>query len=168
MVLRLAFCCLIALHLMVAPATAGAAHLRVIDGDTLEIDGRRFRLSGIDAPERAQICTRAGLAWGCGQAAAAALRAKIGDAAVLCAGEERDSYGRIVATCTLGNGTDLNGWMVERGWAMAYRWYSETYVAAEERAEAARSGIWGAAFSPPWKWRAAQRRAADALKKPRP
>ena len=41
-----------------APLPAGIA--RVIDGDTLEIGGKRIRLHGIDAPERRQSCEDAG------------------------------------------------------------------------------------------------------------
>lgn len=37
------------LALAVTPATA---EVRVVDGDTLAIDGTRIRLFGIDAPER--------------------------------------------------------------------------------------------------------------------
>lgn len=115
--------------LLAGPPAAVAAEkaLRIIDSDTLDADGRRVRLSGIDAPERRQTRLLDGLAWNCGQVAAENLRAKAQDALLDCVEEERDRYGRIVATCFLGGGTDLNGWMVERGWAMAYRQYSESY-----------------------------------------
>jgi hypothetical protein len=45
----------------------------VIDGDTIEIHGKRIRLFGIDAPEDGQQCSRPdGNRWRCGQHAASA------------------------------------------------------------------------------------------------
>lgn len=35
--------------------------------------------------------------------------------------KNRDKYGRVVGVCSL-NGEDLNGWLVEQGLAVAYRW----------------------------------------------
>jgi len=47
--------------------TGGAS---VIDGDTIEVHGRRIRLYGIDAPESSQLCVRPnGERWRCGQQA---------------------------------------------------------------------------------------------------
>ena len=57
-----------------------------------------------------------------------------------------------MAICNAG-GLDLNAWMVSSGWALAYRQYSTTYVGAEAQAEAAKVGIWGGEFTPPWEWR---------------
>ena len=146
--------------------------LRVIDGDTLAIDGDRFRLSGIDAPESKQTCAQGQALWLCGRAATEALRMKVKDGDVHCVIHGQDRYGRGIATCYLNDGTDLNGWMVENGWAMAYRQYAKTYVAAEALAKASQRGIWESEISPPWIWRATQRRAAadrkaDLLKKTR-
>ncbi len=47
---------------------------RVIDGDTLEVAGRRIRLHGIDAPESRQLCRKDGKPWQCGKDATSALR----------------------------------------------------------------------------------------------
>ena len=48
-------------------------------------------------------------------------------------GKQHDRYGRLVAVCFKG-GEDLNRWMVEQGWAVAYRHYSMDYVDADARA----------------------------------
>ncbi len=64
----------IALCLLATPALADVSGpARVIDGDTLEIQGQRIRLHGIDAPESRQLCRLAGKPWMCGKDAANAL-----------------------------------------------------------------------------------------------
>ncbi|TFG89079.1 MAG: thermonuclease family protein [Hyphomicrobiales bacterium] len=129
----------------------------VIDGDTIEIHGTRIRLHGIDAPESAQQCLdAAGKQWRCGQKASLALADRIGGAPVTCRRTDTDQYGRGVAICHKDT-ADLNAWMVEEGWAVAYQRYSRDYVALEEQARAAGKGIWSSRFVMPWDWRRGQR-----------
>ena len=111
----------------------------VIDGDTIEIHGERIRLSGFDSPERGAMCGVTNVY----QRAALALSDFIGSRTVSCNVIERDRYGRAVATCSVG-GTDLGGYMVERGWARDWPRYSAGRY-ADEGAESrgARRGIWG-------------------------
>jgi endonuclease YncB( thermonuclease family) len=138
-----------------APSTETtiAGRARVIDGDTLEIDGRRIRLHGIDAPERGQSCRDGqGRDYRCGLSAARALSDKIGQQAVSCAARDVDRYGRIVAVCRAG-GEDVNGWLVSEGWAVAYRRYSRDYVDAERAARSAQRGLWAGTFTAPEEWR---------------
>jgi endonuclease YncB( thermonuclease family) len=40
---------------------------RVIDGDTIVVDGEHVRLQGIDAPEKRQTCTAYGQEWPAGE-----------------------------------------------------------------------------------------------------
>ena len=133
-----------------------AGQASVIDGDTIEIHGQRIRLFGIDAVESSQRCTRNGQAWNCGRDSAFALADRIGRAAILCRGDEHDRYGRLVAVCYKG-AEDLNRWMVEQGWAVAYRRYGMDYVDAEEAAQAGRRGVWTSTFEMPWDWRTRHR-----------
>ncbi len=128
----------------------------VIDGDTLEIHGKRIRLAGIDAPDSRQLCRLDGMPWMCGQDAANALTDKIGRRAVKCAELDRDRYKPNVVKCMV-VGEDLGEWMLAHGWAVAYYLYSYEYSRAEHRAKSARRGIWASEFEMPWEWRRRER-----------
>lgn len=142
-----------------ALATTVSGPAKIVDGDTLEIAGKRIRLFGIDAPEATQSCDRDGQTGACGQTAAERLRGLIGNGSVTCDGNELDQYGRLVAVCTVA-GVDLNHAMVADGWAVAFRQYSEAYVADEARARAAKRGLWASSFEMPQDYRAEERERA--------
>lgn len=128
--------------------------VRAVDGDTLVMTGTRIRLFGIDAPEAAQTCDRAGEAWACGSDAGAVLAGLVAGKQVSCTQRDRDDYGRVVATCTVGR-VDLAAEMVGSGHAIAYRSYSDDYLPAEARARALGIGIWASQFDEPAAWRTA-------------
>jgi endonuclease YncB( thermonuclease family) len=135
----------------------------VVDGDTIEISDTRIRFYGIDAPEIGQTCSIDGDVYSissdtyrCGQQAALALADRIGRDPIYCDERDTDRYGRVVAVCWL-NDEDLSAWMVQEGWARAYRQYSRDYVPQEEIAERERRGIWRGDFIDPWDWRKGQR-----------
>ncbi|MCT8970886.1 thermonuclease family protein [Microbaculum marinisediminis] len=141
---------------LLTPAAATEAitgRASVIDGDTIEIHGKRIRLWGIDAPEGRQPCTRDGKAWRCGAEAANALDRHLDGATVACTVRDIDRYRRVVATCEA-RGRDVGDWLVSEGWALDYRQYSKgAYAAAEATAKDAGRGVWGGEFEPPWEWR---------------
>lgn len=153
---------LAALALLLAlntPSLADSVHIRgtpgITDADTLRIGTDRIRLHGIDAPERDQQCLSAdGMAYQCGQVATKALADFIAGRSVDCRVKDVDRYGRAVAVCRV-DGTDLNGWLVSQGWALAYRKYSEAYIDEEERAREGKVGMWAGEFVMPWDWRRA-------------
>jgi endonuclease YncB( thermonuclease family) len=129
----------------------------VTDGDSLEIRGQRIRLHGIDAPESRQLCQRPdGTAWRCGQQAALALSDQIERSPVACHVRDTDRYGRAIAVC-MKDARNLSAWMVQQGWAVAYRRYSRDYIPAEEDARRSRRNIWSGQFDMPWDWRRTQR-----------
>lgn len=121
---------------------------KVVDGDTLEVEGSRVRLFGIDAPELDQTCLRGGAVWACGREAAEQLAALVGDAKLECQIRGSDQYRRLLAVCYSG-GEDVNQAMVEHGWALAYRVYGDDYVASEMRAKGYGLGIWSSQFTAP-------------------
>ncbi|MBF0160089.1 MAG: thermonuclease family protein [Magnetococcales bacterium] len=137
---------------------------RVVDGDTLKIDKDRIRLYGIDAPEKAQPCQRDDRDYACGQQSAEQLQQFIGRKKVSCDERDRDRYGRIVAVCQIGR-VEINRWMVEQGWAVAYRQYGgKAYVPQEEEARRNKRGIWAGNFQMPEQWRR-EHRAEEGSKK---
>ncbi|MCB6177660.1 thermonuclease family protein [Rhodobacter sp. Har01] len=104
--------------MVAAVAEAGAVltgKAWVIDGDTLDIGGKRIRLAGIDAPELDHPYGR--------NAKSALIR--------LCQGHQvsavfhgESSYDRSMATCTLPDGRDLSAEMVRAGMAIDWPRYS--------------------------------------------
>ncbi len=134
---------------------------QVVDGDKLKVGDRKIRLFGVDAPELEQICWRDGEIWPCGIEAAKAAEEFISGRSVRCFEELQNKNGRMVVTCTVaGEEATLNQWMVQEGWALAFRHYSTEFVALEQDARAAGKGIWDSEFVPPWKWRQGTRLAS--------
>jgi endonuclease YncB( thermonuclease family) len=148
----------VAAAMVLVPALAEdiVGRAKIIDGDTLDINGSRVRLNGIDAPEKAQLCETGQAAWACGTNATTVLTSATQGADVTCRGDKRDRYGRLLAVC-YAKGVDLNAQMVRDGWALAYRRYSLDYVGEEAEARAAGRGMWRGQFIEPWEWRSAQR-----------
>jgi endonuclease YncB( thermonuclease family) len=135
----------------IAKSVSGIA--RVIDGDTIEINRKRIRLHGIDAPEQKQKCLDANkLEYACGEYATTFLRTKVQSARVSCNVNGVDRYKRLIAVCYIGS-ENINNWLVRRGWAIAYKRYSKDYVSTERKARIERNGVWKGAFVEPWKWR---------------
>ena len=127
----------------------------VADGDTLTVLagglGRKVRLAGVDAPEKAQPF---------------GARSKRSLAGV-CAGTEaevsetgKDRYGRTVGTVYCG-GADANAEQVRRGMAWAYGRYlprDSPLFALEAGARSAGRGLWADPDPvPPWEFRKAAR-----------
>ena len=126
---------------------------RVIDGDTIEINRKRIRLHGIDAPEQKQKCLDASQSeYPCGEYATNALRRKVQSAHISCTVSGVDRYKRLIAVCYIG-AQNINNWLVKQGWAIAYKRYSNDYVSSERTARIERKGIWKGSFMEPWKWR---------------
>ena len=133
----------------------------IADGDTVTVlDAARvqhkLRLSGIDAPEKAQPF---------GNRSKESLSDLAFDKTVTVETDKRDRYGREVGK-VLVNGRDVNLIQVERGMAWHYKAYEreqspsdrKLYDAAEADARAGRRGLWRDADPvPPWDYRKAKR-----------
>ena len=141
-------------HDTIAPRAVAAAYVRVIDGDTLHVDGKNIRLTGIDAPELSQTCRDAqAREWPCGQAAKARLIELVSRGEVVCTARGHDRYGRTLAVCSVRDIVDLGEALVRAGYAVNYRRYTSDYLAAEHEARGARRGLWQGEFENPENWR---------------
>ncbi|MEZ5843231.1 MAG: thermonuclease family protein [Hyphomicrobiaceae bacterium] len=140
------------------PAIVGYA--RVVDGDTIEVAGRRIRLEGIDAPETSQTCPRRWSAgwgwnrdWDAGHAATRHIAKLVEGREVHCMPLGTDRYRRTLGVCSV-DGHEINADLVRQGLAWAFVKYSLRYVDVEKEARAARRGIWQAPCQPAWDYRA--------------
>ena len=126
--------------------------LRVVDGDTIDLNGEKIRFTGIDTPELKQSCLKEGVIDPCGVTAKQILIDKIGKNNVECISEGKDLYKRTLAECFVKN-ESLSSYLVRSGYAFAYRRYSKKFVLDEDYARINKIGMWSMEFDYPWDYR---------------
>ena len=129
-----------------------ADNLKIIDGDTIILNGEKIRFSGIDTPELKQTCLKDNEEVGCGMFAKMLLIKKIGNNTPICIGKKKDFYKRTLAECFV-NGESLSKFLVRSGYAFAYRKYSTKFVKDEDFAKINKLGMWSMTFKYPWDFR---------------
>lgn len=139
------------------------ATARVVDGDSLRIDGRSIRIAGIDAPESNQVALSKGQTVPIGRQATQAMRQLIGDGKVSYRVQAIDRYNRVLAVVHNAQGQDVGRELVRQGWAVAYGYQTRNqarrYWWAQLSARLARRGMWGmCAKVSPEAWRMANPR----------
>ena len=126
--------------------------LKVVDGDTIVLNGEKIRFSGIDTPELKQKCIKNDQIFFCGVLAKKLLLEKIGNKTPECIREGKDIYKRTLAECFI-NGESLSVFLVRNGYAFSYRKYSDKFIKEEEFAKKNKNGLWSMKFEYPWDFR---------------
>ena len=142
---------LVFLFLMFCKASF-ADNLKIVDGDTIVLNGEKIRFSGIDTPELKQTCMNGNQKVFCGMFAKMLLVKKIGNEIPQCIREGKDTYKRTLAECFI-NGESLSVFLVRSGYAFAYRKYSDKFIKEEEFAKKNKLGMWSMKFQYPWDFR---------------
>lgn len=110
---------LLAAILVLTPAFGQAQPIRVVDGDTIEFQGERIRIAGLDAPElfRPRCPSERALA----ERAKDRLEGLVLRGVTIQANGRRDRYGRILATVRdTASGQDVADILVNEGLASRY------------------------------------------------
>jgi endonuclease YncB( thermonuclease family) len=135
-------------------------------GDMLRIGGTTVRLTGIEAPEPDQRCTRAGnRPWRCGAAAESALARLVNGRTASCTLSGKDEAGRAYGQCTVAS-KDVSAELVRQGHVFADGTIFVRYGTEEREARAAKAGLWSGEAERPAAYRAklwdeAKRRAPE-------
>ena len=137
--------------LMIIGDTAAAEELVgaaiVIDGQTIEVSGRRLVLSGIVAPALDQTCEWPGQIIRCGEMARAALMDLTAGVELRCdidrsAGITGDDGQGVARALCYADGFDIGLNMVHTGWAMAAPAAPTAYAGKQREARVAGRGLW--------------------------
>jgi micrococcal nuclease len=122
---------------------------RVIDGDTIAIDGKTVRLIGIDTPES----VRPGAPVECGATAASRYMKRLATGKRVRwqtddTQDTRDRYGRLLAYVSLADGRQLQRSILRAGWAKVYVYNGKPFQQVRSFRDAARAaqhadrGVW--------------------------
>jgi len=132
------------------------ASARALDGDTIAAD---FRLLGVDAFERRQLCQRGGSCWECGKAAQDLAARTLRSAPAEIHLSSQSSYGRPVASITV-NGRDLGETMINAGLAIPQPQFlkhdparARRYARAFDEARRRKTGAFAGTWIEPAQWR---------------
>tara|TARA_B100001063_G_C16753152_1_gene551497 strand:- start:1684 stop:2160 length:477 start_codon:yes stop_codon:yes gene_type:complete len=136
-----------------------ASEVKIVDGDTINLNGDKIRFSGIDAPEsfykgREQLCLKKKIIIRCGKLSKDFLIKIIGKNTVTCKKEKKpDKYNRILAECFV-KGQSLSKALVKNGFAFDYPKYSKKkYSKFQKYAKKNKLGLWDMEFKFPWDFR---------------
>lgn len=155
-------CAVFLISVMAHAETISGRVVGVSDGDTIKVlapgnQQVKVRMAQIDAPEKDQPY---------GQASKKSLSDMVFGKTVELRVQDRDRYGRTVATVVL-DGRDINRAQVEAGAAWVYRQYlkDRSLIAVEDAAKAQGKGLWALQADqrmPPWEWRRAKKGGSTA------
>lgn len=138
-------------------AAGPAQQISVIDGDTIQLDGKVVQLYGIDAPELGQTCLNDGNLSRCGLSAAFELQKllKIEHTPLECQPVKNVSDPAL-QICAFGY-MDPAQVLLESGYALADTGAGPEYAKAEDSARQANMGLWHSRYIAPKDWRAGKR-----------
>ena len=132
---------------------------KITDGDTIKINNKKIRFSGIDAPEsyffgKKQLCILNNIEILCGKLSKEKLIEKIGNQSVNCKIEKnKDQYSRLIGECFV-KSKSLSVFMVKNGYAFDYPKYSNgKFRKHQTYAKKFSLGLWQMQFEYPWIWR---------------
>jgi len=143
---------LLTIFLVFFPLICLSDNLRVIDGDSIVLNGKKIRFHGIDTPELKQFCLKGNKKIACGLEVKKILIKYIGNDIPECLNKGKDIYKRILAECFI-NGQSISKYLVRSGHAFAYRKYSSKFIKDEDFAKKNKLGLWALKFEYPWNFR---------------
>ena len=134
-------------------------NIKIIDGDTILLDNKKIRFSGIDAPEtkfkgKQQFCLENKKKINCGKISKNFLTEKIINKKLKCLIEpQKDYFGRYLGECFINN-ESVSAYMVRNGFAFDYPKYSKKKYSKDQiYAKNNKLGLWSMEFDYPWIWR---------------
>lgn len=129
---------------------------KVINADTIVINGGYLKFYAVDAPEANQTCAdRQGRSYKCGREAALWLKSWITGNEIECRVVKQDKSGNMMGICSLGD-YDIGAALINAGWAVADINSADIYVPYQEQARANKRGLWQGKFYMPWDWKKLQ------------
>ncbi len=133
--------------------TSVSGRATAVTGSLLRVNGTLVELTGIEAPSPKHPCLKAsGRRWSCATSAANALQRLVRGETVSCEISGRTDAGRAAGSCKIAD-RDIAGELVRNGHVFAADGMFNAYAGDEEKAQAAKLGLWQGETVRPKEWR---------------